>query len=107
MLTHEELMEKCQELRQVIDALLDVMRENGGIYYPDIDVHGYYMFEMIYMADSLWSIYLENRDSISDEDAKEIIRTIVISGNVAGFAAGTMDIAPEVRMTDVIWNKLK
>jgi len=43
---------------------------------------------------------------MSDEDAEAIIRTIVVCSNVEGFAAGTMDIAPEVRMLDVQWDEI-
>lgn len=107
MLTHEELMVACQDLQDAVDALLNAMRENGGIFNLDLDAHEYYLGNMIHMGDSLWAVYLDNRDSISYEDAEAIIRTIVVTSSVEGFAAGTMDIAPEVRMFDVQWNKFK
>ena len=88
MLTHEELMDKCQELREAVDALLDAMRENDYIYDSYLDAHVYYMDNMIDRRDSLWTIYLENRDSISDEDAEVIIRAIVIVSGIHGLALG-------------------
>ena len=105
MLTHEELMEKCQELRDAVDALANAMRVNGGIF--NLDDHEHYMGNMIYLGNYLWSIYFKNRDNISDEDAEVIIGTIAIASSVEGFASGTMDIAPEDRMFDIQWNKFK
>ena len=43
MLTHEELMEICQEVQDAVDALADAMYENGGIFNSDLDDHEYYM----------------------------------------------------------------
>ena len=106
MLTHEELMEICQEVQDAVDALADAMYENGGIFNLDLDAHEIYMDNMIHTEDFLWAVYLDNRDSMSDEDAEAIIRTIVVCSNVEGFATGTMDIAPEVRMLDVQWDKI-
>ena len=83
MLTHEELMEKCKELQDAAYLLLDAMRENDYIFNPDLKDHEYHMDNMIAKGDSLGSIYLENRDNISDADAKEIISAIVTSSSIA------------------------
>ena len=76
MLTHEELMELCQELQDAVDALLNAMRENGGIFNLDLDAHEIYMDNMIHTEDFLWAVYLDNRDSMSDEDAVVMLKVL-------------------------------
>ena len=105
MLTHEELMEKCQKVRYAVDALLNVMRVDDYIYKPDLSAHDYIMDKLIYNEESLLSEYLENRDSISDADAKEIVCTLMIASNVEGYALGTEESVPEGRMINIKWNK--
>ena len=55
MLTHEELMEKCQKVRYAVDALLNVMRVDDYIYKPDLSAHDYIMDKLIYNEESLLS----------------------------------------------------
>ena len=105
MLTHEELMEKCKQVRYAVDALLNVMRIDGYVYKPDLSTHDYIMDKLIYKEESLLSAYLENRESISDVDAKEIVCALMIASNVEGYALGTEESTPEGRMINIQWNK--
>ena len=108
MLTHEELMEKCQELRQAINEATGAMDANDGIYNPDLDAHEYHMRNLVDREESLLSEYLENRDSISDADATEIILMIANAYCVVGFAIGSLGTeknTPDSLMTNSHQNK--
>ena len=107
MLTHEELMEKCQELQDAANLLMNAMHENGGIFNPDLKDHKYYMDNLIDTEDALLTVYLENRDNISDKDAMDILTTVMVSSNIEGFATGTDAGTPEGKIINVQWNELK
>ena len=82
-------MEKCQELQDAVDALLDAMRENGGIYDSHLDAHEHHMNNMINRRVSMLSVFIMNRDNMSDEDAEEIVKTITTANNIAILAFDT------------------
>ena len=88
MLTHEELMEKCQELRQAMDTFGNDILTNGFVYDPNLDAHKKHIGNMTDIEESLLSTYFENRASISDADAKEIITLITEAYFDMGFAGG-------------------
>ena len=74
-------MAKCQELREAANLLMDAMHENGGIYDPDI-------VNLLDRETSLMSVFIMNRNNISDADAKEIINTITTSSDIVDLALG-------------------
>ena len=82
MLTHGELMAKCQELREAANLLMDVMHENDYNYNS-------YIVNLLDRESSLLSVFIMNRDNISDADAEEIINTITASSDIAALALGT------------------
>ena len=76
MLTHEELMAKCQELWVAGGAIMAIINADGYTYDSNLMAHKTLKSQLIERKKSLLSIYLKNRGSISDEDAEEIISVI-------------------------------
>lgn len=81
MLTHGELIVKCQELREAANLLMDTMHENDYNYNS-------YIVNLLDRESSLLSVFIMNRDNISDADAKEIINTITTSSDIVDLALG-------------------
>ena len=107
MLTHEELMEKCQELCEAANLLLNAMLINNYIYDLTLEGHAYYMDNLTNGIESLMSLYLENRDNISDDDTIKIINTIMPANNIAILALGTDKNTSNSQLFNIIWNELK
>ena len=86
MLTHEELKDKYQELIQAMIEATDILDANDCIHNLYPDTYYYIIDKLVNRIDSLSSAYFENRDSVSDADAKEIISLIESAYGIVAYA---------------------
>ena len=105
MLTLEELKEKCQELYDVADALMSLIRVDDYTYKSNLNAHEYLKDKLIKREESLVSTYLENRNSISDEAAKEIVTTLMMLSTIRGYIFGSdKKDTPKEKWLDIYWH---